>query len=96
MSKRERIAALEAKVAELEKRVVATEAAAFRRLLPVYPYSPPWYWTYPNGGYGVVTSGTLNVGTNLGAYTGQSAGQVNLTVGNLGTDYVCDADTVRT
>lgn len=80
MTKTERIAALEAKVAALESRVQATEAAAFRRLLPVYPapYTPPYpYWTYP-GGWGVVTSGatgtiytgnTSAIDHNLGSFT---------------------------
>lgn len=71
MTKTERIAVLEAKVAALEKRVTETEAAAFRRF--VQPVNPWWpgYW------YGGVYSGmnaTVPCGTNTGVLTTGTSG----------------------
>lgn len=81
MTKTERIAALEAKVATLEKRVTETEAAAFRRLVqPVnpwwyrYPWTIPYYQNSPCGtGIDVLTTG--GTGDSISWSTGTAVSQ---------------------
>lgn len=78
LTKRERIEALEKKIAELEARVVAAEAAAFRRIS--YPYVPwwsvyPYYWAVPN---------TIPCSSGTAVYSNQVG--ASPTVTSAGTD----------